>query len=123
MLYICESYTPVNQSKLKMKFIEQLGKAFEIFGSLDPGALPLHHAQIYLFIAEEGSTTYREIEEKFELSNASASRVVNSLSSKARHRQTSLGLCEIYQDPKEGRRNRVKLSKKGKYLYKQIESI
>ena len=103
--------------------LRQLAHAFEVFGALDPGALPLHHAQIFLFIAEEGSTTFRKIEEKFALSNASASRVVNSLSNAARHRQTSLGLCDVYIDPEEGRRYRVKLSKKGKALYRSLEAI
>ena len=86
------------------------------FNALDPGALPLHHARIFCEILQNGSMTYREIEEKFSLSNASASRVVNSLSNQARHRQTSLGLVEIYIDPEEGRRYRAKASKKGKML-------
>ena len=103
--------------------MKKLEKALKLFGDLDPGALPLHHAQIFLFIAEMKSCTYREIEEKFDISNASASRVVNSLSKKARHRQTSLGLIDVYIDPEEGRRYRARLSKKGKALLKNIQDI
>ena len=103
--------------------MKKLEEALELFGALDPGALPLHHAQIFLFIAEMKSCTYRDIEERFNLSNASASRVVNSLSSNAKHRVTSLGLVDIYIDPGEGRRYRARLSKKGKYLLKNIQNL
>ena len=90
------------------------------FMTLDPTNLPIHHPRIFLEIFKNKSMTYREIEEEFNLSNASASRVCNSLSNDARHRQTSLGLCEIYIDPEEGRRYRVRASKKGKALVKSL---
>ena len=99
----------------------KLAAAFESLGSLAPGNFPIHHAQVFLFIAEKGSCTYKEIEHKFDVTNASASRIVHSLSSSASHRATCLGLVEIYIDPDEGRRYRARLTKKGKAQIRALE--
>lgn len=91
-----------------------------IFNDLDPGRLLLHHMQIFLVIAEAGSSTYQDLMEHFHLSNASVSRSVCSLGEDPRHRVAGLGLVERYPDPREGRRYRVRLTKKGKLIYDQI---
>tara|TARA_R100000353_G_C6430415_1_gene175740 strand:+ start:130 stop:447 length:318 start_codon:yes stop_codon:yes gene_type:complete len=103
--------------------LSKLSTALESLGSLAPGNFPVHHAQVLLFIAEKGSCTYRDIEERFDVTNASASRIVHTLSETVRHRETCLGLCEIYIDPEEGRRYRVRLSKKGKAKIRSLEGI
>ena len=41
----------------------------------------------------------------------------------ARHRVTALGLVEAYIDPTEGRRYRVRLTKKGKATLKASKGI
>jgi len=97
-----------------------LQRQLAIMGDLNPCQLPLHHMQMFLLIAEAGSCTYRELEDYFHLSNASVSRSVCSLSEDPKHRNVGLGLVECYPDPKEGRRLRVRLSKKGKLIYDQI---
>ncbi len=101
----------------------QLAVALEVLGSMAPGNFPVHHVQVFLFIAENTSCTYREIEEKFGVTNASASRIVNSLSDSARHRVSALGLVEVFIDPEEGRRYRVRLTKKGKSVIRGIDGI
>lgn len=103
--------------------LDQLERAFGVFGTLDPGSLPLHHAQVFLFIAQQESCTYRDIETRFGLSNASASRIVNSLGEHANHRKTCLGLVEVFIDPAEGRRYRVRLTKKGLATKRAIEGL
>ncbi len=103
-----------SRGKTKAMDLGQLERAFDVFGAMDPGTLPFHHAQVFLFIAQQESCTYREIEQRFAITNASASRVVNALSVFARHKKTSLGLVEVFIDPAEGRRYRVRLTKKGK---------
>ena len=103
--------------------LRQLAGALDILGSLDPGVLPLHHTQVFLFISSKDSCTYKEIEQRFNLSNAAVSRICNALSSSARHRGNSLGLVEIFIDPKEGRRYRVRLSKKGKSMQQNLANI
>lgn len=94
-----------------------------VLGALDPGSLPFHHAQVFLFIAGRDSCTYREIEEAFDITNASASRIVNSLGEHAKHRKNCLGLIEVFIDPAEGRRYRVRLTKKGLATKRAIEAL
>lgn len=101
----------------------ELAAGLEMLGSLDPGALPLHHCQVLLFLAERGSCTYREIEDRFDLSNASASRIVNSLGEHSGHRKAPLGLVRVEIDPNEGRRYRVRLSKKGEAVIRALRGI
>ena len=103
--------------------LRKLATAFETLGSLAPGNFPIHHAQVFLFIGKKGHCTYKDIENAFDISNASASRIVNSLSENARHRETSHGLVEVYIDPEEGRRYRVRLTKKGKSVLRSLEGI
>ncbi len=94
-----------------------------VLGSLDPGKLPFHHAQVLLFIAQQEPVTYRQIEEAFDLSNAAASRIVNSLGQHAKHRKECLGLVEVIIDPSEGRRYLVRLTKKGKAVRDAIKAV
>ena len=97
-----------------------LQRQLTIFGDLNPCQLPLHHMQMFLVIAEAGNCTYQELMDCFHLSNASVSRSVNALGTDPRHRIVGLGLVERYPDPHEGRRYRVRLTKKGKLIYDQI---
>lgn len=101
----------------------ELAAGLEVLGALDPGALPLHHVQAFLFIAERGSCTYREIEQRFGISNASASRIVNSLGEHSGHRKAPLGLTCVFIDPGEGRRYRVKLTRKGEAVIRALKGI
>jgi len=103
--------------------LDQLAAGLEVLGSLDPGALPLHHAQVFLFIAERESCTYREVEERFGISNASASRIVNSLGEHSGHRKAPLGLTQVFIDPAEGRRYRVRLTKKGQSVIRSLKAL
>ena len=103
--------------------LDQLARAMAILGSLDPGKLPFHHAQVLLFIAKHEPVRYRDIEEAFDLSNASASRIVNSLGEHAKHRQECLGLVEVVIAPSEGRRYLVRLTKKGKAVRDAIKAV
>ena len=103
--------------------LDQLERAFDVFGSMDPGTLPFHHAQVFLFIAQQESCTYRDIENRFSVTNASASRCVNALSDHARHKKKALGLVEVFIDPAEGRRYRVRLTKKGQGIKRQLLNL
>ena len=104
----------------------RLAAALEVFGSLSDSSLPLHQLQIVLFVGEHGPSgcTYASIEDRFCLSNAAASRSVNSLSASARHRKTEpMGLVEAFIDPEEGRRYRVRLTKKGLSLMRALDQL
>ena len=104
----------------------RLAAALEVFASLSDSSLPLHQIQMVLFIGEHNSAgcTYAAIESRLGLSNASASRSVNSLSASARHRKTEpMGLVEVFIDPSEGRRYRVRLTKKGLALMRALDQL
>nr|BAR33478.1 hypothetical protein [uncultured Mediterranean phage uvMED] len=105
--------------------LHRMATALEILGALAPGHMPVHHCQILLLIASGGSAgvTYGDIERRFRLSNAAASRTVNTLSEGARHRKSALGLVEIIRDPSEGRRYRVRLTAKGAAVVRSIEAL
>lgn len=102
--------------------LSELSRALHILGQVDPHAFPLHHAQILCLISEKGSVTYADIEESLGLSNAGISRSLNTLSDSVRHRKKCFGLVEIYRDPDEGRRYRVRLTAKGLALFRTIEA-
>ncbi len=104
----------------------RLAAALEVFGSLADSSLPLHQVQMVLFIGTHGPAgcTYAQIENRLGISNAAASRSVNSLSTSARHRKTEpMGLVEVFIDPAEGRRYRVRLTKKGLNLMRAIDAL
>ena len=103
--------------------LDRLAAGLQVLGSLDPQALPLHHAQVFVFVATKGSVTYREIEDHFGISNASASRTINSLGETSGHRKQPLGLVVSYPDPEDGRRLRVRLTKRGEQLLRTLQSI
>ena len=103
--------------------LDRLAAGLQVFGQLDPGALPLHHAQVFLYIARHKSVTYKQIEDHFKVSNASASRTINSLGETSGHRQSPLGLVMAYPDPSDGRRLRVRLTKKGEALLITLQAL
>jgi len=104
----------------------RLSAALEVFGSLSDSSLPLHQVALVLFVGTHGPAgcTYAEIENRLGISNAAASRSVNSLSTSARHRKTEpMGLVEVFIDPAEGRRYRVRLTKKGLNLMRALDQL
>jgi len=103
--------------------MDRLEGCLRLLGSLDPGAMPVHHAAILVWLAQRDSATYRDIEEAFTLSNASVSRTLNSLSEDSPHRKQTLGLVEIFRDAREGRRYRVRLNKKGKEFMRAVSGL
>ena len=58
-----------------------------------------------------GETTYGELEYKFNLTNSSISRTIARLGETNRRGYKGLGLVETKNDPEEGRRYLVTLSK------------
>jgi DNA-binding MarR family transcriptional regulator len=90
---------------------------------LDPGAIPVHHAAVLVWLAQRDSATYREISDAFDLSNAAVSRTLNSLADVSPHRKYVLGLVEIYRDAREGRRYRARINKKGRGLALALEEL
>ena len=97
-----------------------LQRQLAIFSDLMPGKQYLHHLQIFLFIAEAGNCTYKDIQDFFHVSNASASRSLCAMGLDPKHRKEGMGLVERYPDPAEGRRHKVRLSKRGMLIFDQM---
>ena len=104
--------------------IKKFFNALSIFEAMCPKNMPAHHIQCYLFIASKPSVTYREIEQALETTNASASRIAHTLADiNPNHRETNFGIVEIYPDPNEGRRYRVRVTPAGKAIYKSLDIL
>ena len=103
--------------------LDRLESCLRLLGSLDPGAMPIHHAAVLVWLGQRESATYRDIEEAFNLSNAAVSRTLNSLADDSPHRKHSLGLVEIFRDAREGRRYRVRLNRKAKELLIALDGL
>ena len=103
--------------------IKKIFNALSIFESMNPRNIPVHHVQAFLFIASNHSVTFKDIEKEFSVTNASANRIVHSLASNPKHRETSLGIVEIYIDPQEGRRYRIRTNAAGKALKKSLDVL
>lgn len=103
--------------------LDRLTAALAAFSVLEPTALPLHHVQVYLVVAQGEPCLYDEIEKRLGLSNASVSRTVNALSDVHRTGREGLRLLKVEKDPAEGRRYLVSLSSRGRALLRQIKSL
>ncbi len=104
--------------------IKKFFNALSIFEAMCPKNFPVHHIQGYIFIASKPSVTYRDIEQELGVTNASASRISHTLADiKPNHRETNFGLVEIYPDPKEGRRYRVRLTAAGRAIYRSLDCL
>lgn len=103
--------------------LRRMERTLTVFQSLDPTHLPVHFVQVFLFVAQEGSCTYRDIQERFGITNASVSRTVNALGSEHRRGHEGFGLLQVVQDPQEGRRLLVQLTDKGKTLRQEIAEL
>jgi DNA-binding MarR family transcriptional regulator len=104
----------------------RLSTALEVISSVCDSGIPLHQVALLLFVGDHGSggCTYAAIEARLGISNAAASRSVNSLSTSARHRKTeAMGLVEKIIDPEEGRRYKVRLTKKGLTLMRALDQL
>lgn len=101
----------------------RLTAALAAFAVLEPTALPLHHVQVFLVVAQGEPCLYDYIEEQLGLSNASVSRTVNALSDTHRTGREGLRLLTVSKDPTERRRYLISLSSRGRALLRQIKSL
>ena len=107
-------------TSLETSSLNRLLSALAPAADLMPGAMMAHHIQVLLLVARGGSVTYKGLGDALNLSNASISRSVDALGSQPRRRQEGLGLLEKYPDPDEGRRYRVRLTRRGRAIVRQM---
>lgn len=103
--------------------LRQLESALAAFALFSPTSFPVHHAQVFLLVAEKGSASYREIEQALNLSNSTVSRTVHALGDTHRKGYEGLGLLKVDRDKDEGRRFVVRLTAKGIALLRHLEGL
>tara|TARA_Y100001968_G_scaffold327495_1_gene372659 strand:- start:26 stop:343 length:318 start_codon:yes stop_codon:yes gene_type:complete len=103
--------------------LDQLESALAAFASHAPTSFPLHHVQVFCYVAQEGGCTYRDIEEALNLSNSTVSRTVHALGNTHRKGYQGMDLLELSRDLEEGRRFLIHLTAKGKALKRQLDKI
>lgn len=103
--------------------LRQLGSALAAFAVLSPTHLPIHFVQIFLVVGEKGQITFQELMEELNLTNSAISRSVMAMGETHRKGTPGFELLEAFKDPAEGRRFLVRLSPKGKALYRSLQSI
>lgn len=102
-----------------------LGRVVEEFRRLDPG---MESQQMALFLAvassaDGGPITMKDLRERLELSNASASRNIAALSKWHRLGRPGLDLLEQKENPADRRYKIITLSAKGRALARRITEI
>ena len=78
--------------------------------------VPLQAIAVFWYVATYQNCSKKDIEEYFEMSKASASRMTDYISRYHRLGKAGLGLITKKQDPKDKRRTLLKLTRKGKDL-------
>ena len=78
--------------------------------------VPLQAIAVFWYVATYQNCNKKDIEEYFEMSKASVSRMTDYISRYHRLGKTGLGLISKEQDPKDKRRTLLKLTRKGKDL-------
>tara|TARA_B100001778_G_scaffold276660_1_gene240081 strand:+ start:221 stop:622 length:402 start_codon:yes stop_codon:yes gene_type:complete len=78
--------------------------------------VPLQAIAVFWYVATYQNCSKKDIEEYFEMSKASASRMTDYISRYHRLGKAGLGLISKEQDPKDKRRTLLKLTRKGKDL-------
>lgn len=101
----------------------QLGAALASFAVLSPTHLPIHFVQIFLVVGEKKQVTFQELMGELNLTNSAISRSVMAMGETHRKGKPGFELLETFKDPAEGRRFLVRLSPKGRALYRSIQSI
>jgi DNA-binding MarR family transcriptional regulator len=76
---------------------------------------------IFLFIAQRGITTQKDIEVSLGLTNATASRGVSWWCDVKRHGKEGAGMVERMEDPRDRRYKLVRLTKEGSEFYNKIK--
>lgn len=103
--------------------LRQLERALAAFSVLSPKSFPMHHAEVFLYVARHGPCSYEDLEEALDLSNSTVSRTVHALGEQHRKGYDGHGLLGMKRDSQEGRRFTVSLTSKGKALVRQLEGL
>ena len=85
--------------------------------------VPAQVLATFFYVATHDSCHKQALEEDLDMTTASASRNTDWLSDKHRLKKPGLGLISKVKDPSNQRRTILKLTPKGKMLWKQLKEI
>ena len=92
-------------------------RVLTMFMKLDDSQdVPLQAIAVFWYVATYQNCSKKDIENYFNMSKASASRMTDYISRYHRLGKSGLGLVSKEQDPKDKRRTLLKLTRKGKDL-------
>lgn len=97
-------------------------RLLEAFRRLDPD-LPIQYALSFLTIAQNEGLSMRELSERLEIAQSSASRNVAALSRWHSFGKPGHDLVEAAEDPRERRRKVITLTPKGRQLIEDLKAI
>ena len=92
-------------------------RVLHLFMKLDQSQdVPLQAMAVFWYVATYQNCSKKDIEEYFDMSKASSSRLTDYISRYHRLGKVGLGLISKESDPKDKRRTLLKLTRKGKDL-------
>lgn len=102
--------------------INLLRKEIEVFAKVNP-EINATAILIFLFVAQRGICTQKDVEVNLGLSNATASRAVSWWTTFKRRGEEGVGYIERMEDPRDRRYKLLQLTKTGKAFYETLRGI
>lgn len=99
----------------------KFAREVEEFSKVDP-ELQLNTLLVFLYVAQRGVCTQKDVELHFGMNNATASRNVAYWTEHKRYEQAGQGFVKREEDPKDRRYKLLSLTPKGKRFYDTIRS-
>lgn len=103
--------------------LTELRRALELIGEEVDPEIQLTTLAAFLFVAERGECTQKEVEEGLSINNASASRNVSYWTNRRHDRQPGMGFIERREDDYDRRFRRLTLTEKGRAFADQLRGV
>lgn len=103
--------------------INIFNRALEFIGDTADKELPLNILRTFLFIAQRGACTQKELERHLGLTNSTASRNVSYWTDRRFDRKPGLGFLMRVEDPHDRRFRTVTLTNKGREFYERLKGV
>lgn len=101
--------------------INKLRRGLEIFSNISP-ELNVTTILIFLFVAQRGTCTQKDVEVALNLTNATASRGVSYWTDFKKYDVEGVGFIDRIVNPRDKRYRLLTLTKAGKQFYEKIKS-
>lgn len=101
--------------------VNTLTREIETFADVDP-EMQIHTMLVFLFIAQRGTCTQKDLEVSLGLTNATASRNVSYWCERKTYTQEGIGFVERTEDPRDRRYKLLRLSKAGQKFYAKVKA-